>query len=66
MAKRYADVLHNWTNLLDYVRENTDEKDLAGLIKAEQTGLNRPTFVDRIYSRLSAVRREREKAELDL
>ena len=55
--------LDSWVALNDYLK-TASEEDCKTLIKKEQKGKNRPTFVKRIHSRLNRVRAERERKEL--
>lgn len=44
----------------------TDEKEVAALLKREQKGRNRMSFVRRIHSRLNWLRAEREREQLGI
>lgn len=60
-----SDPLSSWKALNDAVRA-MGEADCAVLLNREQRGSARKMFINRIYCRMSRVRRDREHRELGL
>lgn len=53
----------DWKDLNDQLRE-ADEEQCKKLLKDEQKGKNRRTFLLRIHSRLNKVRADKERQKL--
>jgi hypothetical protein len=57
--------LSSWSALNEALRDQCKtEKDAQKLIEAEQAGLNRATFLARIFSRFAKLRTARERREI--
>jgi hypothetical protein len=52
-----------WATLNAYLRESTDEEVILAMYEIERSGEKRFRFVDRLYSRYSKLRRDRERRE---
>ena len=56
-------ILRTWTTLNEHLMRG-DEELAIKLLKAEQKGEKRPTFLRRIHSRINKLRAERERKSL--
>jgi hypothetical protein len=56
--------LKSWATLHSFITEIADEQELYWLIRAEQEGGKRLRVLNRIYSRLNVLRKERELRQL--
>ena len=56
--------LKSWATLHTFITSITDENEVYWLIKAEQSGGKRLRALNRIYSRLNVLRKERELRQL--
>lgn len=66
VAKRKSaavDLLQNW-NTLNGALLDLREEDVEALLKRERAGKNRLSYTLRLHSRLSRMRRERERREI--
>lgn len=57
------DILKDWKTLNREIADMSEDK-LKALLEAEQAGLNRPSYLDRIHSRYNIERARRERAAL--
>lgn len=60
--KQASAISQEWEALNDKLREASEE-ECRELLKTEQEGPNRLTYIKRIHSRLNKVRADRERAE---
>jgi hypothetical protein len=58
-----AEILRNWANLNEALRDCT-EPQARDLLQREQKGKKRVQYLFRIHSRLNKARADRERAEL--
>lgn len=64
---REAELLRNlksWATFHNFVTTINSEEELYWLIQAERNGSGRIRVINRIYSRLNVIRKERELREL--
>ena len=58
--------LNSWATLQNLLPKLATEKDVEFLMKAEQQNKNRIRILERLYSRYSVLRKERERRELSI
>lgn len=58
------DILKSWATVQEVIAELEDEEELRWLMQAERNGTNRLRLLNRLYSRYSVVRKNREIREL--
>lgn len=56
--------LNSWATLQGLLPQLKTEDDVQFLMKSEQQGKNRIRIIDRLYSRYSVLRKERERRDL--
>ena len=56
--------LNSWATLQGLLPRLKTEDDVQFLMKSEQQGKNRIRIIDRLYSRYSVLRKERERRDL--
>lgn len=56
--------LNSWATLQKLLPSITDENDLVFMMRSEKSGKNRIKVLERVFSRYSVLRREREHREL--
>lgn len=62
-ARQQVDLLQNW-NTLNKALLGLREEQVHGLLERELAGKNRLSYTLRLHSRLSRMRRERERREI--